>query len=145
MPLSEYEPKFLATQELLISHWPQVAPLLEKAPIVGPYSTNDILGLAIAHQLHIFVVSADTAEGPDVKLVVVLAPAMYPNLAIMNIVTVAGSHLKYFASRFWEMLKGWSYMNGARVIDAHIPAALEPIMKELGFIRESIHVRTSLK
>jgi len=144
LPLNSYEPKFLVTQELLYSHWPSIAPLLERAPIIGPYSTDDVLKLAVAGAMHIFVFSADTVDGPDVKLVMVLSPSNHPNLPVMNIVTIAGSNLRHFAGRFWETLKGWCYMNGARVIDAYIPDKLLPTALKLGFVKESTHVRAPI-
>lgn len=142
---NNYRPMLLSTQQQLAAYWPQIAPLLATAPISNEYSPDDLLQAAIAKAMFVFVVQKDTMEGPEVELVLVTAPVPAEKFPVMNIVVVAGKNLRKHIRRFWDYFKGWCYISGARAIDAYVPERMEEFLKkELGLVRETIHVRLCL-
>lgn len=135
------KPIMLSTPELLEAYWPQVQLLLDTAPITEQFSTGTIKQAILSGQMFAFAL----VEGTDVNLVLVAAVVPSEKLPSISIVTVAGNGLRGNAREFWEYFKGWCFMNGARAIDAYVPERMEKFLsKELGFKRETIHVRLGL-
>lgn len=145
MENQEVRPLLLSTQQLLGAYWPQVEPLLASGPAAEELPPSAILQAALAGQMFIFVLTKETDLGPSVELVVVLAPSPSETFPVMNILTVAGRHLRKYTRQFWDYFKGWCYMSGARAIDAYVPDRMEKfIEKELGLKKETVHVRLRL-
>lgn len=140
--MEKFSPAFLSTKELILSHWGIIEPMIAGAPVMTDYTPDAILHSALNGEMFVFVVKRDTEEGPDIELVVILAPMITPKLASAVIVTVAGKNLMKNAAKYWGFLKGWMYMNGMRAVDAYVPGKLETVLKRLNFKRESVHVRT---
>lgn len=141
---SEYAPLLLSTPEMVDAFWPQVEPLLAGAPVTTEYPVSVLYDAVKRKDMNVFVVYKMVELIPTVELVVLMAPALYPNLPTMVILTVAGKNLLKFARMFWEPLKGWIKMNGMKAIDAYVPERMEALMKRLGLSRETIHVRTCI-
>lgn len=80
----------------------------------------------------------------DVKLVLVLEVVRYPRLNAMNIVVLAGEDLLLFSEKFWGPIKNWAYINGVRAIEALTSPAVERLIKNLGFKRKAVLIRTDL-
>lgn len=136
------KPLMLSTQELLMTYWPQVEPLLAECPVTEEFSTEDIRQSVLAGQMFIFAVIKDETE---VEMVLVLTATPSKTLPVMTIVSVAGRNLRKNCRLFWDHFKGWCYMNGARAIDAYVPERMEEFLgKELGLKKETVHVRLRL-
>ena len=143
----EYQPILLATQVDINRYWPAIAGLLGRCvdkTMRGEVSVSDIYNSAMSGRCFLFVASKDTPEGPDVRLVAVMEPAIYPELNAMNIVAIAGDHLAAFHDRYWKALCGWCFMNGARAIEGFVNPAMERIVSKFGFERTSVHVRCAI-
>ena len=144
---SEYNPILLATQVDINRYWPYISELLGRCvdkTMRGEVSVSDIYHRALNGMCFIFVVAKDTTEGPDVRLAIVMEPAIYPELNAMNIVALAGDHLMAFHERYWKALCGWCFMNGARAIEGFVNPAMERIVNKFGFERTSVHVRCAI-
>lgn len=144
MQADKSKPVLLLTQEQLATYWPQIEPLLANAPVTEEYSTEDILRLALVHQMLIFAFVKETIDGNTVELVLVCSVTPSDTLPVVTIVTVAGKNLKQHINEFWEYFKGWCVMNGARAIDAYVPDRMEQLLEPLGLKRETVHVRLRL-
>ena len=143
-PETTAKPLFLNPDNLEF-FWPQVEPLLAKAPIVIEYPVEFIKKGVLSEELFLLTFITESSDGPVVELAVLIAPTLSPILPGMTIVSVVGRNLRLFAGQFWEYFKGWCYMNGARAIDAYVPERMvEFMVNELGLTKETVHVRLRL-
>jgi hypothetical protein len=144
MAPKEIKPLMLSTQQLVQAYWPQVEPLLATAPIAEEFPPHVVKQALLSGQMFLFVFKEDTAEGPLVELVLLLAPSVSESFPVMNILTIAGKNLKANVSRFWEYFQGWCVINGARAIDAYVPERMVKFLDGLGLKKETVHVRLRL-
>jgi hypothetical protein len=136
VPLNDYEPLLLSTQEQFDKYWPRASKLVDKCikrSMHGEMNVDDIKNLALQQRAFVFVVKNDKGIQPDVKLVVVLEIAGYPRRSIMNILVLAGSDLEVFYEKFWQKLCGWAYMNGIRAIEGCVSPAMQRVITKYGF------------
>lgn len=143
-----YDPQILFTKDMVDAYWPYIFPMLDRCvqrTAHGTMETNDIYHAAIAGKVFLFVVKADTPDGPAVKLVLALEPSEYPRLLAYNIFAVGGNELLLCHDKYWKHLCGWAYMVGARAIEANVSPAMERIVSRFGFKRTHIQVRYDLK
>ena len=143
----EYEPQLLGTQELLNYYWPAIVRQLERCidkTMRGEVEAEDIYKAALTAQAVVFIIGRQTVEGPDVKLVVVLEPVVYPRFQAMNILALAGENLNDLHDRYWKALCGWAYMNGARAFEGYVSPAMFRIVSKFGFHQDSIFIRMPL-
>lgn len=141
---SSTKPLMLSTQQLLTAYWPQVGPLLASAPLAQEFPPESVYKAALSGQVFVFVFVKEATEGPEVELVLVLAPSPSEEFPVLTLLTVAGKNLKTAINAHWENFKGWCAMNGARAIDAYVPERLVNIAEKLGLKKESTHVRLRL-
>lgn len=146
--LNDYEPLLLSTQELINAHWETAAPLLQKCLDKGgdeEATLEDLYEKLIMGQAFMFVCRADTVDGPDVKLAIILNIVRYPRLDVLNVMALGGSALQHFRDRFWKAVCGWAYMNGARALEGHVPSrGMQKILKNFGFEPVSVLMRFPL-
>lgn len=136
VPLDEYEPLLLSTQEQFDKYWPRASKLVEKCikrSMHGEMGVEDIKNMAFQQQAFVFIVKCDKGIQPDVKLVVVLETLHYPKLPAVNILVLAGSDLEVFYEKFWQKLCGWAYMNGIRAIEGLVSPAMQRVISKYGF------------
>lgn len=136
VPLDDYEPLLLSTQEQFDKYWPRASKLVEKCikrSMHGEMTVDDIKNLAFQQRAYVFVVKNDKGIQPDIKLVVVLEMSGYPRLPAMNILALAGSDLEVFYEKFWQKLCGWAYMNGIRSIEGLVSPAMQRVISKYGF------------
>ena len=136
IPLDEYEPLLLTTQEQFTKYWPRASKLVDKCikrSMHGEMTVEDIHNLALQQQAYVFVVKNDKGIQPDVKLVVVLEVLRYPKLPALNILALAGSDLEALYEKFWQKLCGWAYMNGIRAIEGMVSPAMQRVISKYGF------------
>jgi hypothetical protein len=136
IPLDDYEPLLLATQEQFTKYWPRASKLVDKCikrSMHGEMTVEDIHNLAMQQRAYVFVVKNDKGIQPDVKLVVVLEMLHYPKLPALNILALAGSDLEVFYEKFWQKLCGWAYMNGIRAIEGLVSPAMQRVISKYGF------------
>ena len=136
IPLDDYEPLLLTTQEQFTKYWPRASKLVDKCikrAMHGEMTVEDIHNLAMQQRAYVFVVKNDKGIQPDVKLVVVLEIMHYPRLPSLNILALAGSDLEVFYEKFWQKLCGWAYMNGVRAIEGLVSPAMQRVISKYGF------------
>ena len=147
-PANSFEPLLLSTKEHFDKYWayaePYVKDCLDKTTH-GEIETRHIYERALAAQMYVIVVKSDAGPEPQVKLVLVFEPHIYPNLPALNLLILGGSDLKSLSAKYWEKLLGWCYMNNVRAIEAMIcNPAMERIIKRLGFKPVYTHMRLDL-
>lgn len=142
--LEGYEPRLIATQELVNRFWPSVAPILRgcvsDAPAMGASDLEHIRVDILNGEKQLFVVHNEL----DVKLAIVTELSEYGYEAMLTIVALGGEQLTLFKSKFWTAFKHWAYVNGVRTIEADVSPAMERVVKAYGFERESVRVRMPL-
>lgn len=144
---TEYQPLLLSTVESLNEYWPYINPLLQRSvdnTAQGLMETSDIYQLAVSGKAFIMVFTSPTPDGPDVALVLAMAPAIYPRGQGISIFAVGGNNLRLLYKKYWPMLCGWAYMNGARFIEAEVSPAMKRIVDKMGFRQTHIQVRYDL-
>lgn len=148
-PSNEYTPQLINTKQLMDQYWPAVAPLLDK--FVRKVTPNEqtlgtMYDAILSGQSYLWVIKADTVDGPDVKLAMTVEVVQYPLYTALRINALSGRDLVQCANKYWEFMKGWAYMIGFRAFEAHVPPALERLLRRYGFNRTKscIHVRLPL-
>jgi hypothetical protein len=147
IPLDEYEPLLLSTQEHFNHYWSAIRPLLDKCvkrAMKGEMTVEDIHTLAMQKHLYIFIAKTDKTLTPSVKLVVVLEAVNYPRLAALNVMALGGSDLQYFYEKYWNKLCGWAYMNGVRMMESWVSPAMERVVARYKFKRAYTLMRFDL-
>lgn len=134
-----FRPIQVVSTEMLEAFWPHVEPLLQRS--IDRYgakemSIYDLAGLVRDGKVQLVVVTNDpTGLAPYTKVELVLAVevVLYPQLPALNIVAIGGRNLKRYKKRFWDMFKGWAYMNGARAIEASVGPAMQRVIAKWDF------------
>lgn len=142
-----YEPLLVCDEETLGKYWPYAGPLLQKCvdKVGGDVmDLGDMYNAILSGRAFLFIAKADTVEGPDVKMAVLLEACVYPKLHSMNIVALGGNELMLMHDKFWKALCGWMYMNGARAVEGLVSPAMERIVSKFGFTKTAVHVRMQL-
>ena len=87
-PQNSFEPLLLSTKEHFDKYWayaePYVKDCLDKTTN-GEIETRHIYERALAAQMYVIVVKSDAGPEPQVKLVLVFEPRIYPNLPALNL------------------------------------------------------------
>lgn len=147
-PENSFEPMLLGTKEHFDKYWAYAEPHIKRCldeTTHGEIEPHHIYERGLAAQVYIIIVKSDAGPEPQVKLVLVFEPHIYPNLPALNLLVLGGSDLKSLSSKYWEKLLGWCYMNGVRAIEAMIcNPAMERIVKRLGFKPVYTHMRLDL-
>lgn len=134
-----FRPVQLVSTEMLEAFWPTIEPLLQAS--IDRYgakemSIYDLASLVRDGKIQLIVVTNDqTGLAPYMKVELVLAVevVLYPQLPALNIVAIGGRNLKRHKKRFWDMFKGWAYMNGARAIEASVGPAMQRVIQKWDF------------
>jgi|TARA_A100001388_G_scaffold277264_1_gene267721 hypothetical protein len=147
-PENSFEPLLLSTKEHYDKYWAYAEPYIKKCldeTTHGEIDTSHIYERGLAAQNYVIVVKSDAGPEPEVKLVLVFEPRVYPNLPALNLLAIGGSDLKSLSDKYWEKLLGWAYMNGVRAIEGLVGnPAMERIIKRLGFKPIYTHMRLDL-
>ncbi len=147
---SEYDVVLLATKDAMDRYWGKCVPILDRVvdeAMCGEMTTEDMRGAILEGRMQCFVCKYDgSAEEPDVGLVLVTEAVVYPRFTTMNIVAIGGRALGAFADKFWEYIKGWCYMNGARFIEALTSPAMTRVLSgpKFGFTPVYTKIRLGL-
>jgi|TARA_R110000765_G_scaffold188233_1_gene293665 hypothetical protein len=131
-----YEPLLLATVDALDIYWGQAVPLLQRCideAMHGELTVEDLYEGIKAGVMYGIVFKNDEGELPDVALVVVLEPALYPRLSAMNVLALGGRDLGEFGEKYWKHICSWSYLNGLRHMQASASPGMARMLKRLGF------------
>lgn len=148
-PNSNYEPMLVNTRELMDQYWPAVSVLFQRFvdKVTPDEQSVDTMYTAILNgQSYLWVVKADTVDGPDVKLAWTVEVVQYPKYAALRVNALSGQDLVVYADKYWEFFKGWAYMIGIRAFEASVPPGLERLLGRFGFNRTKscIHVKMPL-
>ena len=147
-PENSFEPMFLSTKEHYDRYWAYAEPHVKrclKETTHGEIDAHHIYERGLAGQVYTIVVKSDAGPEPQVKLVLVFEPHIYPNLPALNLLILGGSDLKVLSTKYWEKLLGWCYMNNVRAVDCSVSnPAMERIIKRLGFKPVYTHMRLDL-
>jgi len=144
---ADYQPLILSDVQTLDEYWPYIEPLLQRSvenTAQGMMETADIYHQAKAGKAYLMVFTAPTPDGPDVSLVLAMAPAIYPRGQGISIFAAGGNNLLLLHDRYWSKICGWAYMNGARFIEAEVSPAMKRIVSKMGFRQTHIQVRYDL-
>lgn len=144
-----FEPLLIGTVEQLNQYWNAVIPLLQKyinRCVSDEESLENIYTSVAEGRAFMFVVKADTVDGPEVDLVLVLELVQYSKYSAMEIKVLSGRNLMLYAKKYWDYVCGWAYMSGVRALEGHVPPALERLVGQLGLTRTQscIQVRMPL-
>lgn len=147
-PANSFEPLLLSTKEHFDTYWAYAEPYIKRCldeTTHGEIDIQHIYERGLAAQNYVIVVKSDAGPEPQVKLVLVFEPRIYPNLAALNLLALGGSDLKSLSDKYWEKLLGWAYMNGVRAIEGLVcNPAMERVIKRLGFKPVYTHMRLDL-
>ncbi len=136
--LSNYEPIMLASPELFEKYWLPAVPLIQKCidrTMHGEMTVDDIMRLTIEEKMWVMVLKSDKFEKPEVKFVLVLEVAHYPQFSSLNVVVIGGANLKMLIKRYWGFVCGWAYIIGIRRMECLVSPAMERILQGVGFKR----------
>ena len=136
LPAKAYVPLLLATADALDIYWGQAVPLLQRCideAMHGELTVEDLYEGIKAGVMYGIVFKNDEGELPDVALVVVLEPALYPRLSAMNVLALGGRDLGVFGEKYWKHICSWSYLNGLRHMQASASPGMARMLKRLGF------------
>ena len=142
-----FEPLILSTKERFDVYWPEIAPMIDKCmhkATHGELTLQDIYDRCTSGHMNIFVVKDDSAESPEVPLVLVTELVNYPRLTALRIVALGGTSLDKYYGKFWTKFCGWAYMNGVRAIEGLVSPAMERIISRYGFEHVYTHMRLDL-
>lgn len=143
----KYKPVLLSTKQLLDKHWPFAKPLLEDCidkAAHGELEVSDIYDRIVSGHMYAFVFCNEDGPLIDTKLALVLEVIHYPKLPTLNVVAIAGNDLSLLCDGFWQHVRSWAYMNGARAIDALLSPAMARLVAPLGFEKVYQHVRCDI-
>lgn len=132
-----YEPLLLSTKEHYDIYWAYAEPHIQRCldeTTHGEIDAHHIYQRGLAAENYVIVVKSDEGDEPEVRLVLVFEPRVYPNLAALNLLVLGGTDLKMLQQQYWDKLLGWAYMNGVRSIECSISnPAMERIISRLKF------------
>jgi hypothetical protein len=146
----EFEPVQLMTPHLLEAFWPLARPLLDRCvreAMHGEFEVDDLHRLALEGKVVIFVFTNDrTGTNPqrEVALAFAAEPVMYPRLPAINILAMGGKGFDVLQKKYWDYVKGWAFMNGARAIEAWVSPAMQRVLSRWGYKPIYTHLRCDL-
>ncbi|WP_299077064.1 hypothetical protein [uncultured Paraglaciecola sp.] len=149
-PLMGYAPVQLATPQLIESFWPLAAPLLSRCvnrAMHGEYQVEDLKVMVETGRAVAFVITNDpTGTHPhrDAVLAWIVEPVAYPRMTGVNIVALGGTSFGEVQRKFFDMFKGWAFMNGAKTIEASVSPAMARMLAKYGYTQTYVQVRCDL-
>lgn len=146
---NEYSPLLVNSQQQMEQYWPATSVLLQdfiNKVTPGEQTIESMYNAILTGQSFLWIVKADTVDGPDVKLALTVEVVNYPKYSALRINALAGRELMVCAKKYWEFMQGWAYMIGVRAFEASVPPGLERLVGKLGLLRTKscIHVRMPL-
>lgn len=152
-PLHGPEPVQMVNAQMIEAYAPLMHPhfarMIERHGITE-FTAEDLFQMAMTGQCVLIAVANDkTGLNPDreVFLSVAIEVVQYPRKHGINILALGGNRLDDTLAVFWEQFKGWTYMNGARFIEASVSPGMERMLRKWGFqpVRKLVRVDLSEK
>jgi|TARA_Y100000310_G_scaffold1428_1_gene1908 hypothetical protein len=134
--ITEYEPLFLSTVEILDRYWAQTVEVLQPCvddAMNGEMTINDIYEGIKAGRFFCLIAKKDEGELPSVATAMILELIAYPQYTVMNITAIGGRELGLLRDRFWKQFCSWAYMNGVRTLQASVSPVMARMLKSYGF------------